>query len=265
MRLFLFVILLAGLTLSEEAKFADYLYKQGDFSNAALEYERLLYKSDSLSHDNGQQALNRYRLGICTMQLGRLEEAENHFKLVFSDTALADSAHLASAHCMLRLGRLAEADSQAALLAHGNGPLIRGFLRLTEGKWEPAARFFDTAAVDSQVRIRAMALRALNDSLRYFKDKSHIVAGALALFPGGGHIYAGRKGDAFFSTSVIGMFGGIAAYYFWHDSNGRGIAFASITGAFYVGSIYGALVAVSHYNRDGRARLQARAERIIGE
>ena len=141
--------------------------------------------------------------------------------------------------------------------------LLRGVAALHSGRLEEAqSRFASCDPEGGPLSVKGKSLFLVTDSLIQFKDKSAVTAALLGIVPGVGHFYTGRKGDGLFSATIIAMFGGITAYYAYHGAEGRTIAFASITGLFYAGSIYGAAVSARLHNTEKRAYYLKRADTL---
>ncbi len=81
--------------------------------------------------------------------------------------------------------------------------------------------------------------------------KSEILSGLLsAAIPGTGKIYAGRYEDGLFSLSIIGFYVWQAASGFRKNntSSAKGWTYATLGAIFYLGNIYGSVVAAKIHN-----------------
>lgn len=82
------------------------------------------------------------------------------------------------------------------------------------------------------------------------KKSPWLAAGASALVPGLGKIYAGQLGEGISTFLVTGAMGAITAEHWIKDGPGdwKTIVPAVLTGILYIGNIYGAYMSVSIYN-----------------
>jgi len=231
--------------------FADYLYSTGDWSRAALEYERIgfLELTDSswasyallragealLKADEPQRAAGLYSFGIdnlsddrerFTYGLLRAEFAQDHFD---------------------RVNKLASS-LEGTDFAYPS-TLYRSFALVFSGDTASATRYLSVLDGNG---LRDSTIALINTP---FKHRSPFLsAGLSTILPGAGQAYCGRLGDAWQSFSVTALFGGAAIYYFFFSpdtSTGntvKGAVTASLGGFFWLANIYGAANAALDYN-----------------
>jgi tetratricopeptide (TPR) repeat protein len=257
--LFILLAVMSGAAQNRvDNSFANTLFQNEEYEQAALEFERLLF-----FHPNSDQKDQwQYCLGLSRKRSGQCNKAIEDFGSIAESSAWRDSAKMGQAECCLESGRAAQALNALEGMSTGQALFTKGYARLLNGEYAKAARDLGQIGAGDEYAVRGHAMAQAIDSLVHFKTKHYAPAGLLALFPGLGHVYAGRCGDALFSFSVIGSFGGIAYYYYYHDAPGRAAFVGTITGLFYAGSVYGALVSVKLYNRKEPERLQQSAKRI---
>lgn len=110
---------------------------------------------------------------------------------------------------------------------------------------------------------RAQAMvKAVTDA-SVFRKKQYAPALILSLVPGLGHLYTGRRGDAAMSAITVATGAFITGYYAHHRSRERMYAAGTVTGLFYAGSMYGAVVSVKIYNRTSVRRQRETVEKIV--
>ena len=231
--------------------FADYLYFQGDYRRAALEYERIGYMdiNDSnlasyallqagealLKTGEPIRAARIYSEGInklsfdaprFTYGLVRSEYARNNFKAVDS---------LASRLDHTELEWKAQVYQTYSLIFLGDTG--RALVRLSS--YEPGIE-------------RDSTIMLLRTPLNY---RSPFLTAAMSLIlPGAGQAVCGRWGDAWQSFSITALMAGAGVYYlaFSQDSTTsntvKGVVFCSLGGLFWLGNIYGAANAALDYN-----------------
>lgn len=208
---------------SKVGAFADHLYTQEDYSAALNEYRRYIFLVDSVDP------------GV----LDRIID------------------------CLVRLERYGEAISETERIADTNKRnYARGLVHFMEGAMDSSRAYLE--AVDVPYRADARRIIGLTYAYEYrFADASCYIAipehapvhkqpalgGLCAIFPGGGHMYAGRWGDGLYSLLIIGT-GALLSYYY-HERE-ENVKFGFTLGAtllFYAGNIYGGINAVRNYNR----------------
>jgi TM2 domain-containing membrane protein YozV len=93
-----------------------------------------------------------------------------------------------------------------------------------------------------------------------------MLAGTLsAIIPGTGRIYAGRLTDGLYSLLVIGTTGWQAYEGFQDDGvrSTRGWIYGAVCGFFYLGNVYGSVVAVKIHNDRLELNLLREADDLV--
>ncbi len=241
-----------------QPQFANRLYKEGDFLLAALEYERLIYFSDSTT----MVPTWRYMLGMSYRRAGLHQKAIERFLHIDSLHEVYTVARYRAAQSYLSLHRIDKAQSMLRDSRTDSCILLRGYTRLLQHRYAHARKDFQRIDSGSAHIQKARAMARITDTLVNFTPKRYIYAGLLSVVPGLGHTYTGQWKDGLFSLSVVGTFGGVAYYYYHHDAYTRAATVGTISALFYAGSIYGALTGVKLFNRDRKQQLEQRAQRI---
>lgn len=203
-------------------QFADYLYVQEDYAAALHEYRRYQFLTDSIREDVPE------RIVTCLVELKKFDEA------IQESSQLQDTA---------------------------KGNFLKGQIYFLAGKYDSSRLFLST--VGTPYKTDAKKIIGLGYALEFrFQEageyielpdtelpyKKPLVGALCALFPGGGHLYCGRTGDAAFSFLVISSLGLLSYYYHDHKED---IKFGVSLGAtilFYAGNIYGGINAVRNFN-----------------
>ncbi len=203
-------------------KFADYLYTQQDYAAALHEYRRYLVLVDSSTDDLYERIIE------CLTQLGRYSEA-------ISESENIDDINKRNYMKGLIHFAAGEPDSSRIYLQRVEVPYISEARRIIglgysyEFKFNEAAQYID-----------------LPEHRPVYKKP--FIGGLLALFPGGGHFYAGRYGDGLYSFLLVGTAALLSYYYYDRDEDVK-FGFALGTAIFlYAGNIYGGVNAVRNYN-----------------
>jgi tetratricopeptide (TPR) repeat protein len=246
---------------SAEEAFAQNLFKNKEYKSAVLEYERLIFHFPDSAH----QPLWYYRLGLCKANQAEYGRAMNDLSLVAHDSPWADSARLLAAECALHLDNPVQADSILKGVMLEKSPLIKGYANFLLEEYKSVKEHYKSVDQDNPYFYKIKTISFIADSILKFKNKHYLPAGFLSLVPGLGHVYTKQYGDGLFSAIMVGLFGACTAYYHYHDAKERVIVFGTLTGLFYTGSIYGALVSVKLFNQKGRERLKDRARKVYKE
>jgi putative component of membrane protein insertase Oxa1/YidC/SpoIIIJ protein YidD/TM2 domain-containing membrane protein YozV len=215
-------------------KFADYLYEHAEFAAALNEYRR--YEFLSVSIDDSV----RLRIINCLTELERYNEA-----MICADDITDSSDRVFVKGSVMYAA--AQYDSSRQYLHHAEEPheqdarLLIGLGYAREFRFQEAGKY-------------------VNLPPGMPSEKKLALGAVCALFPGGGHLYAGRTGDGVFSFLIIGT-GALLSYYYYHQDEDIkfSLAFAT-TAVFYAANIYGGINAVRDYNQYQNTR---HLERII--
>jgi hypothetical protein len=203
-------------------RFADYLYLQGDFTAALHEYRRYQFLTDSVREDIPERVIT------CLVELRRFDEA------------IRESSEIRSI---------------------SKSHFFKGQIYYLAGKYDSSRLFLSKVGTPYKEDARKIIGLGYANEFRFLEAEKYIelpatkphykkpFLGALcAVFPGGGHLYSGRHGDALFSFLFVSGLGLLSYYY--HD-RGEDIKFGISLGAtilFYAGNIYGGINAVRNYN-----------------
>jgi hypothetical protein len=220
----LVLLFLAAQTIPLEGilQFADYLYGQEDYAAALHEYRRYQFLTDSVHEDIPEKIIT------CLIELKKFDEA------------IRESSQLPNT---------------------SKSNFLKGQIYFLAGKYD-SSRFF-LSTVGTPYKTDAKKFIGLGYALEFkFKEagqyielpdielhpKKPLLGALYSLFPGGGHLYCGRTGDAIFSFLVISTMGLLSYYYYDHEED---IKFGISLGAtilFYAGNVYGGINAVRNYN-----------------
>jgi tetratricopeptide (TPR) repeat protein len=244
-----------------QLQFAEQYFQRGEYYRAIGEYERFIYffpGSNKIEHA-------RYRIALSYLKGDRYEEAIEAFYPIieeYRDTRYAFKSYLGVSEAYVKLTRYA-----MALTSLTNLITI-----VTDGEIRDEA-YYQRAWVYLEMGLRGKAIESLEqispqNRQRYdlngvlvrlkagteIETKNPTIAGILAIVPGAGHLYCGRKRDALISFVVNGAMIYAAYEAFDNDLNALGATIALVGLGFYGGNIYGAVSSAHKYNRDKRRR-----------
>jgi len=220
-------------------RFADHLFREGDYLRAAIEYERYLY----LSAEPNDTIL--FRIGLCHQFRERYDYAAD----VFQKIAGSDSSELRSTARLAVLYNLTKLQKWEAVCDFGYRNDDEFYFYYFAGvKLDTPERdqsHFNKVQDDS---LRT-ALSRLDDKRQRLKPKSPLLSATLStVIPGLGKAYLGRCGDAIFAGGMTGF----AALLTWKAFTSKlivtGVVTSGITLSFYLGTIYGSYIGARLYN-----------------
>lgn len=243
-------------------KFADYLFAQGDYLRAAGEYQRYLFSQPAaLDDDILRRIAESYRLG------GRPDSAVQ-FLQTQSDSNAAQYELGATYFLMERYDESVRFLKESQNLFQGGeyiwkSQILIGMNTLMQKRWESAVqRFdqFDLSGVPAAAEHRVSMYKRYAEEGKALPSKNPLLAGFLStVLPGSGRIYVGRLNDALLTVFFLGVLGW--GTYDGFSENGvssrKGWTLGTLGGIFYLGNIYGSVVAAQTHNRRTEATFLA--------
>ena len=243
-------------------KFADYLYRQGDYLRAAGEYQRSLFSQPTdLRNDLLRRIADSYRLGgqpdRAIQFLETLLQTPNNSSLACYElgaTYFLMEQYDVSIHFL---------NESQDLLQNGDyrweSQILIGMNKLMQKRWESAIQHFDQldrSGVPETVGHHVSIYRRYAEDGRNLPSKNPLLAGLLStVLPGSGRIYVGRSNDALITVFLLGILGWGTYDGFSDDgvSSRKGWTLGTLGTIFYLGNIYGSIVAAQTYNRRAEA------------
>ena len=241
------------------SQFAEYLYQEGDYVRAAGEFQRyLLLAGMSAGSDSVL-----FRIGMC-YRLGRHpRRAITYFHRIVEENPqsnLKDQASYQIAYSYFEMGQY----HQSLLQINKNCPQLSGcggrlgnllvvnYLHLKE--WREAHDISSSIVKGHHGPSDSLAtvLNRLTLEGTQLPYKSKVAAGVMSsLVPGSGKMYAHRFNDGLYSLVTIGLTGWQAYDGFSKEGtcSARGWIYGTLSTVFYLGNIYGSIVAVKIHNQ----------------
>ncbi len=239
---------------SQSLRFADYLYKEGDYPRALGEYKRMRFLYPEYrdyaefmegevylklqDYDNGYRAFDRIeKRNPSLSDLCRYEKA----RALFYKGDYKDSRDILSSLKEEELSYKAR--------------ILKGWSLFREKRFKQGAEVFK--------EIKGFeSLTSYNGS--NISKRSRLLSTLLSsIIPGAGQVYSGRAGDGFYSFLVIGGCGALAYHYYQRKEDLKFYLFSILGGIFWAGSIYGANLAARDYNRLKEREYLEEIEKII--
>jgi tetratricopeptide (TPR) repeat protein len=242
-------------------RFAEYLYKSGDYRRAAGEFQRYFFSVEASELSDSLL----YKIGLCYELSNETRRAENYYNKIianYPDSDLFDAARYQIAHTYFRSGKYNESINYieenirktSTRKARFKMDLLIGANYLYKRRWRMANKKFspliinDKECPDNSIVSKLNQFSIKGIQLPY---KSKILAGSFsAVIPGMGKVYAGRISDGLYSLLVVGLTS-------WQAYDGfskggtkseKGWIFGTLSAVFYLGNIYGSMVSVKLYN-----------------
>ena len=250
-------------------KFADYLYAQGDYLRAAGEYQRYLFSQPTALGDSQNDVLSRvadsYRLG------GQPDRAVQFLEMLIQTQPDSNLGRYELGATYFLTGQYDESirflkESQDLFQGEEyrwKSQMLIGMNKLMQKRWENAIQHFnqfDLRGLPEIVGQRVLIYKGYAEDGRELPSKNPLLAGFLSIvLPGSGRLYVGRPNDALITVFLLGVLGW--GTYDGFSENGissrKGWTLGTIGGIFYLGNIYGSVVAAQTYNRRTEAAFLA--------
>jgi tetratricopeptide (TPR) repeat protein len=243
------------------AKYADFLFLSANYQEAIEEYERLVFTYQA-GHDIKLRLVKSYRLA------GKPGLAADRLKSLWVNPEIV-SQHVSRELFALKVinNDMYELDSSIegnALLSPEEKVFFRSSSALFQEDYVKAH-----AILNQPVPLSSNALAAFrnitNDALSQ-TYKSPLLSGVMsAAIPGSGKMYAGNWEDGLLSLSIVGVSAWQAYRGFEkHGTNSiYGWIYSAISGAFYIGNIYGSVKETNRYNQQKKSRIKIRVEAVF--
>ena len=221
---FILLCALASPAVAIESDFADSLFQEGDYLNAAHEYKRLLFSYS----DAPQIDFVAFRVAASYQNAGKLENAIRAYQFLvdtYPKSILVARAKNNIAQCHVLLGDSAQgiASLKQFLSEHKESSLAPrahftiGMLHIDKGEWAQASsvwnEVFLTYPESPFAKVSDRLARTVKD-VDTLRHRSPTVAGVLsALVPGSGQIYSGRTMNGLYAFVSVAVLGSASFYY----------------------------------------------------
>ena len=247
-------------------KFADYLYAQGDYLRAAGEYQRYLFSQPTTWGDAVLRRIaDSYRLG------GQPDRAVQFLETLIQTQPNSNLARYELGTTYFLIGQYDESISflkESQDLFQGGeyrwkSQILIGVNKLMQKRWERAIQHFNQFDLRGLPEVVGQCVSTYKNYAEKGKDlpsKSPLLAGFLSTaLPGSGRLYVGRPNDALITVFLLGVLGWGAYDGFSENgiSSRKGWTLGTIGGIFYLGNIYGSVVAAQTHNRRTEAAFLA--------
>jgi tetratricopeptide (TPR) repeat protein len=257
-----------------ESAFADSLFQERDYLNAAHEYKRLLF----LNPDAPQIDFIAFRVAASYQNAGKLENAIRAYQLLidtYPKSILVKRAKNNIAQCHVLSGNSEQGLSSLKrfLSEHKESSLAPraqftiGMLHADKAEWTQASRVWsdvystypETPFAEVSDRLARRIKNA--DTLPH---RSPTVAGVLsALVPGSGQVYTGRTTDGLYTFVGMVVLGSASFYYADQERYEVAIPVGALSLFFYGNGIYQSIQSARVFNVRHEAQFRNRLQQEI--
>lgn len=257
-----------------ESGFADSLFEETDYLNAAYEYKRLLF----LHPDTPRIDFIAFRVAASYQNAGRLENAIGAYQLLidtYPKSILVERAKNNIAQCRVLLGDSEQglASLKRFLSEHKGSSLAPraqftiGMLLMDKGEWAEASRawsdVYSTYPESSFAKVSERLARTLKNADALPK-RSPAIAGVLsALVPGSGQVYSGRMADGLYTFVGMIVLGTTGFYYADQERYEIAIPVGMLSMFFYGNGIYQSIQSAQVFNAQRHAQFRNRLQQEI--
>lgn len=264
------------ITADMQFSYADERYGALDFTAAEVEFKRFIHFFPG--DDRIREA--EFKTGMSLLKLGRYREAAKRFDAIIrqgGEDPIVVESYFMQSQAFLEMGNTGYAQI-----------VLRNFLKLTrdvdirdrihdrlaliqvrastalgeDGRLDQAGASLERISPANTERLKTREKQAAVAAARTARQKDPVLAGALAVVPGGGFLYTERYKDAFvtFCLNAGLMFAAYEAFDSGNEALGGVIAFVE-TG-FYTGNIYGSVSAAHKHNKKQQIEILDKAFRL---
>lgn len=246
-------------------RFAEYLYDEGDYLRAAGEFQRYLFAFDSFPPLVDSIF---YKIGLCYRLGGNTANAMEYFYKLIDNYPQSPYANYSYHQIALSFHLLGEYEKSNEFIElhlsdisqeHQRFKLkqLKGLNCIRQKKWSRASDFLNDLNNTEHDSLTSSLLKFAQEGQQLTRKNKPLAGLFSAIIPGTGKIYCNRPRDGFFSLFTIGLTGWQAYDGFSKDGKHsiRGWTFGTISALFYMGNIYGSVVAAQIYNEEQEEKL----------
>ena len=267
----IFLCVLPLPAVAVESDFADSLFQEGDYLNAAHEYKRFLF----LHPDAPQIDFIAFRVAASYQNAGKLEKAIQAYQFLidtYPKSILVERGKNNIAQCHVLLGDSEQglASLKRFLSEHEESSLAPrarftiGMLHADKGEWSRASSVWNdvrSAYPESPFAKVSDRLARTIKNVDTLPRRSPTVAGMLSAFvPGSGQVYSGRTTDGLYTFVGMVVLGSASLYYADQERYEVAIPVGVLSLFFYGNGIYQSIQSARVFNvqreEEFRNRLQ---------
>lgn len=240
--------------------FANYLYENGDFLDAAHEYERIVFM-DSASAEHKLRLISAYRLGK------DYQQAASTLKRFASISAQNPGGFAAERSKLFFQSGTWKLLPLKEEFLRGLSPDQRRMYRITytllQKNWPLAHSLSDSLSSDYPQQARLIDWSHASQKIRY---KRPGIALGLSVVPGMGKIYAKQWRDGLISLVVVSLLGFQTVRIYQKEGIDHPLTwvYGGLATGYYGGNLYGSWQAAKRYNAIQEAAITDEVEAWLG-
>ncbi|MDE0424588.1 tetratricopeptide repeat protein [Candidatus Poribacteria bacterium] len=254
--------------------FADSLFQEGDYLNAAHEYKRILFLHPDTTHID----FIAFRVAASYQNAGQLEKAIRAYQFLidtYPDSPLVERSTNNIAQCHILLGDKERgiASLENFLAKHKSSDLAPlahftiGMLHIDRKEWAAASGIWNDVFLtypESRFAEVSAKLAGIVENVDVLPRRSPTVAGVLsALVPGSGQVYSGRRVDGFYTFMSVAVLGSASVYYARKERYEVAIPVAALGLLLYGNNIYQGIQAAETFNLQHEERFRNQIQQEI--
>lgn len=254
--------------------FADSLFQEGDYLNAAHEYKRILFLHPDTAHID----FIAFRVAASYQNAGQLEKAIRGYQFLidtYPESPLVERSTNNIAQCHILLGDKERgiASLEDFLAKHKSSnlaPLAQftiGMVHIEKNEWVEAVRIWNdvsSAYPESLLGEVSARLAGIVEKVDILQRRSPTVAGVLsAVVPGSGQVYSGRNVDGFYTFMSVAVLGSASVYYTREERYEVAIPVAALGLLLYGNNIYHGIRAAETFNLQHEVHFRNQIQREI--
>ncbi len=249
-------------------RFADYLFEEKQYARAAGEYQRFLFAADSFP---GNTDSIFFKIALCYRFNENYIYSINYFKKIaneYKHSFLLEEAYMGIGLCFSLIDSFEESNKvlKAYFLNEPNvdtrAKQLITLNHIQKKEWDQAREFLNDADPNSR-QISLLIGKGEN-----LPKKNRFASGMFsAVIPGSGKYYCDRPMDGFHSFVTTGITTWQAYEGFKEDGlhSVKGWIFGVLGGLFYLGNIYGSVVAADIYNEEQETMFKISVKKYLDE
>ena len=242
-----------------ESAFADSLFQEGDYLNAAHEYKRLLF----LHPDTPQSDFIAFRVAASYQNAGKLKNAIRAYQLLIdtypkSSLVARCQNNIAQCHILLGDSKQGLSSLKQFLEEHTESDLAPrahftiGILHIDKREWIHARQVWNDVSLTYPESPFAEVSNRLAEKVKDAQNlprRSPTIAGTLSVFvPGSGQVYTGRTVDGLYAFVSVAVLGGASFYYADRGHYEVAVPIGLLGAFFYGNNIYQGIQAARTFN-----------------
>ncbi len=250
--------------------FAEYLFNEGQYERAAGEYQRFLFASDSFTRDADSVF---FKIALCYRFAERYKKSIGYFQRIVKEYSRSDLMDEAYFEMGLNYSFVDSfKQSNEILKTHFLNDSLKNIDKkvkqlialnyIQQKEWDSAREVLHTTDI-----LQGQLLTFIETG-QNLPRKNPFVSGAFsAVIPGAGKFYCNRPTDGFYSLFTVGITGWQAYEGFKADGihSVKGWIFGVVGGVFYLGNIYGSVVAADIYNEEQEVFFRLSVNKYLNE